>query len=65
MKASASLLSEEGVSREVAESSLSKCLSVICGEYTRKGGCDNASIEGIFSLMIIRWFNALYEFKAE
>ena len=50
MKASDSLLSEQGVCREVAECSLGKCLSVLCGEYTQKGGRGNASLEGIFSL---------------
>ena len=54
MKAADSLLSEEGARREVAECSLEKCLSVLCGEYTQKGGCGNASVERIFSLMAYR-----------
>ena len=65
MKASSSLLAEQGVCREVAESSMEHCLSVVCGEYTRKGGCGNASLKGIFSLMtfggLVIGFFSLYD----
>ena len=42
---------EGGVDREVSEYSLEMCAAAMRAEYTKKGGCDNAVIGRIFSLM--------------
>ena len=41
----------EGVDREVAVCSIEQCVDALRMEYTKEGGCDNALIERIFSLM--------------
>ena len=46
-----SLAEVEGVEREVAAASAEQCLEALRMEYTKQGGCGNAVIERIFSLI--------------
>ena len=58
LKVFSSLGEVQGVEREVAEFSLKQTMSVLRGEYNKKGGCDNAEIERIFSLMALSYVGA-------
>ena len=51
MKVYDNLRVEGGVGRESSEYTVEMRMSALRADYTKKGGCDNAIIERIFSLM--------------